>query len=220
MLSSLDCDVQIVARGDELPRFDAWVPMLSLPLAFRTTVATIPAAVPYLHADPQQSAVWQTRLAALPGRKIGLVWAGSPLSPQPKALAMDRRRSMTLQQFAPLAEIAGLCLVSLQKGDAATQARNPPDGMMLHDWTEELWDFADTAELIDALDLVISVDTSVVHLTGALGKPVWVLNRFDQCWRWLSDRTDSPWYPTARLFRQPAPGDWSSVIREVAAALL
>ena len=91
--------------------------------------------------------------------------------------------------------------------------------MMLHDWTEELDDFADTAALIDGLDLVISVDTSVVHLAGALGKPVWVLNRFDQCWRWLSDRTDSPWYPTARLFRQPEPGDWASVMRDVVAAL-
>jgi tetratricopeptide (TPR) repeat protein len=219
LLSSLDCDMQIVARGDDLPRYDAWIPMLSLPLAFRTSLATIPAAVPYLHADPEQSARWRQRLAVLPGRKIGLVWAGSPLSPLPKALAMDRRRSMTLQQFAPLAEFPGLCLISLQKGDAAAQSRNPPDGMVLHDWTDELHDFADTAALVDALDLVISVDTAVVHLAGALGKPVWVLNRFDQCWRWLSDRTDSPWYPTARLFRQPAPGDWSSVICEVAGAL-
>ena len=217
LLSSLDCDVQIVTRGDDLPPFDTWIPMLSLPLAFRTTLATIPAAVPYLHADPQQSARWRNRLAALSGRKVGLVWAGSPLSPQPRALAMDRRRSMTLQQFAPLADVPGLCLISLQKGDAARQ--RPPDGMVLHDWTEELDDFADTAALIDGLELVISVDTSVVHLAGALGKPVWVLNRFDQCWRWLSDRTDSPWYPTARLFRQPAPGDWASVMRDVVAAL-
>ena len=220
LLSSLDCNMQIVARGDELPPFDTWIPMLSLPLAFRTTLATIPATVAYLNADPEQSERWRKRLAALPGPKIGLVRAGSPLSPQPKALAMDRRRSMTLQQFAPLAELPGLCLISLQKGDAAAQTRNPPDGMTLHDWTDELQDFADTAALVDALDLVISVDTSVVHLAGALGKPVWVLNRFDQCWRWLSDRTDSPWYPTARLFRQPSPGDWASVIREVAEALI
>ncbi|MGA3001265.1 MAG: tetratricopeptide repeat protein [Acetobacteraceae bacterium] len=219
ILSSLDCDVQIVAHGDDLPPFDAWVPMLSLPLAFRTTIETIPAAVPYLHANPEQSAHWRKRLATLSGRKVGLVWAGSPLSPQPPAQAMDRRRSMTLQQFAPLAEIPGLCLISLQKGDAASQTRMPPDGMVLHDWTDELQDYADTAALIAALDLVISVDTSVVHLAGALGKPVWVLNRFDQCWRWLQDRTDSPWYPTAWLFRQPKPGDWASVIRDVTEAL-
>ncbi len=90
-----------------------------------------------------------------------------------------------------------------------------PPGMTVHDWTDELDDFADTAALIEALDLVITVDTSVAHLAGALGKPVWILNRFDACWRWLTDRTDSPWYPTARLFRQPAPGDWSSVLIEV-----
>jgi tetratricopeptide (TPR) repeat protein len=219
LLSSLDCDVQVVARGDDLPPFDAWIPMLSLPLAFRTTVETIPATVPYLHADPQQTARWRKRLETLSGRKVGLAWAGSPFSPQPAAMAMDRRRSLTLQQFAPLAAVPGLSLISLQKGGAAAQARTPPDGMMLHDWTEELQDFADTAALINALDLVISVDTSVVHLAGALGKPVWVLNRFDQCWRWLTDRTDSPWYPTARLFRQPEAGDWASVIGDVVAAL-
>ncbi len=219
LLASLDCDMQIVARGDDLPPFDAWIPMLSLPRAFNTTLATIPAAVPYLRADPEQASRWRDRLAALPGRKVGLVWAGSPLSPQPRALAMDRRRSMTLQQFAPLAEIPGLCLISLQKGEGAPQASTPPDGMVLHDWTNELRDFADTAALVEALDLVISVDTSVVHLAGALARPVWVLNRFDQCWRWLSGRTDSPWYPTARLFRQPEPGDWGSVIGEVAEAL-
>jgi hypothetical protein len=91
--------------------------------------------------------------------------------------------------------------------------------MVLHDWTDELEDFADTAALVAALDLVIGVDTSVVHLAGGLGKPVWVLNRFDACWRWLRDRADSPWYPSARLFRQPAPGDWASVIETVASAL-
>jgi tetratricopeptide (TPR) repeat protein len=219
LFASLDCAVQIVTRGDDLPQFDSWIPMLSLPLAFRTTLETIPGTVPYLRADPQQSARWRERLAAQPGLKVGLVWAGSPFSPQPAAMAMDRRRSMTLQHFAPLAAIPGLCLISLQKGDAAAQTRLPPDGMTLHDWTGELEDFADTAALVEALDLVISVDTSVVHLAGALGKPVWVLNRLDQCWRWLTGRTDSPWYPTARLFRQPAAGDWSSVINEVAAAL-
>jgi tetratricopeptide (TPR) repeat protein len=219
LLSGLEGVAQVVARGDPLPPFDAWIPMMSLPLAFHTTLATIPAAIPYLRAGPEQSAGWRDRLAGMSGRKVGLVWAGSPLSPQPRAQAMDRRRSMTLRQFAPLADIGGLCLVSLQKGDATAQTRTSPEGMVLHDWTEELEDYADTAALVEALDLVISVDTSVAHLAGALGKPVWVLNRFDQCWRWLRDRTDSPWYPTARLFRQRAPGDWSGVIRDVAEAL-
>ncbi|HTR78984.1 MAG TPA: glycosyltransferase family 9 protein, partial [Gemmatimonadaceae bacterium] len=105
------------------------------------------------------------------------------------------------------------------KGEPAAQASTPPAGLVLHDWTSELSDFADTAALVEALDLVISVDTSVVHVAGALGKPVWVLNRFDQCWRWLRDRADSPWYPTARLFQQQRPGDWSGVIERVAEAL-
>jgi tetratricopeptide (TPR) repeat protein len=209
----------IVAAGDPLPRFDAWIPMMSLPLAFRTTVATIPADVPYLRADPERAAAWRSRIAGLPGRKIGLVWAGAARRDNPLALAADRRRSVTLQHFASLATIPELSVISLQKGDGAEQARTPPPGLVVHDWTEELDDFAGTAALVEALDLVISVDTSVAHLAGALGKPVWILNRYDQCWRWLRDRTDSPWYPTARLFRQQTPGDWSTVIEQITRAL-
>jgi tetratricopeptide (TPR) repeat protein len=211
---------RIIVSGEESrPRYDAWTPMMSLPLAFRTTLATIPADVPYLHANPERSAIWRDRLAALPGRKIGLVWAGSAWSENPEAHVVDQRRSMALLCFAPLSEIPDTSLISLQKGEPARQARTPPAGMVLHDWTDELNDFVDTAALVEALDLVISVDTSVVHLAGALGKPVWVLNRFDQCWRWLRGRADSPWYPTARLFRQQAQGDWPGVIRDVAEAL-
>lgn len=217
LLSGLTGVARIIASGDSLPRFDAWIPMMSLPLAFGTTLATIPASVPYLYADPERSATWKQRLAALPGRKVGLVWSGSSRPEVPNAFATDRRRSITLQHYAPLAAIRDVCLISLQKD--AVGAVTPPEGMVLHDWTGELDDFADTAALVDALDLVVSVDTSVVHLAGALGKRVWVLNRYDQCWRWLLNRTDSPWYPTARLFRQHAPGDWSGVIRDVAEAL-
>ena len=214
LFSRLNGVAGIVVSGEPLPAFDAWVPMMNLPLAFRTTVETIPAAVPYLFADAEQSAGWHRRLAALPGLKVGIVWAGAPRPDDPNALAIDRRRSIDPLQFAPLAAIPALSLISLQKGNVQA-----PAGLALHDWTDELHDFADTAALIDALDLVISVDTSVAHLAGALGKPVWVLNRYDQCWRWLRDRTDSPWYPTARLFRQPSAGDWASVIRDVADAL-
>ena len=123
---------------------------------------------------------------------------------------MDRRRSLRLSQFAPLAEVPGVVFVSLQKGEPAAQAKTPPPGMRLIDWTTELKDFADTAALAECLDLVISVDTAVAHLAGALGKPVWVLNRFDTCWRWLVGREDSPWYPTMRLFRQPRFLDWGA----------
>ncbi len=217
LLSGLRPPVKTIVSGDKLPHFDAWVPMMSLPRIFGTTVSSIPAAVPYLRADPDRTAAWRRRLVNFPGKKIGLVWAGASRLEDIHARAIDCRRSMTPRHFEPLASIPDLCFISLQKGGAATHMHG--EKLELHDWTEELDDFADTADLIEALDLVISVDTSVVHLAGALGKPVWVLNRYDQCWRWLTDRSDSPWYPTARLFRQETPGDWSTVIRDVAAAL-
>ncbi len=123
-----------------------------------------------------------------------------------------RRRSITLADYAPLLATTGASFVSLRKGDLAAQPAAPPTGLSIHDWTDELTDFADTAALVEGLDLVITVDTAVAHLAGALGKKVWILNRYDACWRWLVGRTDSPWYPTARLFRQPRQGDWDSAI--------
>ena len=210
---------RVIAQGEAPPAFDVHCPLLSLPLALGTTLETIPASIPYLSADADQERAWRIRLAALPGLRVGLVWSGNPRPADPAANAVDRRRSMSLARMAPLGTAAGVSFVSLQKGHRAEQAKAPPAGMALHDWTSELWDFADTAALIAALDLVISVDTSVVHLAGALGKPVWVLNRYDACWRWLYGRTDSPWYPTARLFRQSSYGDWDGVIAQVVAAL-
>jgi tetratricopeptide (TPR) repeat protein len=210
---------RVVPHNEALPAFDVHCPLLSLPLALGTTLETIPCALPYLRADPDQERAWRIRLGALPGLYVGLVWAGNPRANDPAANAIDRRRSMPLERLAPLGRVPGINLISLQKGPGAVAAKAPPPRMVLHDWTDELWDFADTAALIAALDLVISVDTSVVHLAGALGRPVWVLNRYDACWRWLHGRTDSPWYPTARLFRQHAYGDWDNVITEVTAAL-
>lgn len=207
------------AEGEELPPFDCHCPLMSLPLAFGTTLDTIPAQMPYLAPDGDLARTWRDRVAVLPGLKVGLVWSGSPRPLQPGAAAIDRRRSMALSQFARLSAVAGVSLVSVQKGEAAAQALTPTPGLALHDWTDSLHDFADTAALIQALDLVISVDTSVVHLAGALAKPVWLLNRFDTCWRWLLGRDDSPWYPTLRQFRQPRPGDWDSVMAEVTRAL-
>jgi ADP-heptose:LPS heptosyltransferase len=192
---------------------------MSLPLAFGTRLATIPAHTPYLWANPFQVDAWRERLANFDGVKVGLVWAGSPWVDDPAANLVDRRRSMRLQQMAEFGAVNNVTLVSLQKGEAARQAQHSPDGMSLVEWTDELRDFADTAGLVAALDLVITVDTSVAHLAGALGKPVWVLNRHDRCWRWLRDREDTPWYPTMRLFTQPSPGDWVSVIRRVAGEL-
>jgi tetratricopeptide (TPR) repeat protein len=206
---------RIVAQGEPLPSFEAHCPLLSLPRACRTTLETIPHDVPYLAAAPAAVASWRARLADRVGPlnklRVGLAWAGRPTQ------GADRRRSIALELLAPLGGVPNVALVSLQTGTAATQAI--PAGMALHDWTATLHDFADTAALIEALDLVIAVDSAVAHLAGALGKPVWLLNRFDTCWRWLQQRTDSPWYPSLRQFRQRAPGDWAPVIAEVAAAL-
>ncbi|MBO0736770.1 MAG: tetratricopeptide repeat protein [Alphaproteobacteria bacterium] len=212
LLSRLPGVMKIGARGESLPPFDLHCPLMSLPLAFRTTLDTIPAATPYLSADPSLAANWRERLVGLDGPRIGLVWAGQARSNFPAAAAVDRRRSIALKALAPLAEVSGVSFVSLQKDGPAAQAANPPPGMVLHDFTGKLHDFEDTAALIVNLDLVISVDTSVAHLAGALGKPVWLLNRFDTCWRWLLNRDDSPWYPTLRQFRQPRPGDWNSAV--------
>ena len=219
LMASLPRAPTLLAQGNPLPDFDLHCPLLSLPLACGTTVETIPPRVPYLAVPPALSGPWHERLAALPGLRVGICWAGDPRHHLPGANAVDRRRSTALAAWAPLAAIRGISLVSLQKGPAAEQIAQPPDGMVLHDWTMDLDDFADTAAVIAALDLVITVDTATAHLAGALAKPVWILNRYDQCWRWLTGRTTSPWYPTATLFRQPAPGDWPPVFAAVADAL-
>jgi len=212
LLRGLEGVDRVVGRGEPLPPFDLHCPMLSLPLALGTTIATIPAAASYLRADETQVAAWRARLAAMTGQgpRIGLVWAGKSYSYLPPMAAVDRRRSLAPERLAPLLGLPGLRFFSLQSGGQA-----PPVGFPLTDVMTEMTDFADTAALIANLDLVVSVDTSVAHLAAALGKPVWVLNRFDSCWRWFADRRDSPWYPTLRLYRQPRPGDWDAVIAAV-----
>ena len=205
---------EVLVSGAATPTADFNCSLMSLPRAFATTVATIPGEVPYLEADAAQAEVWRHRLENFKDLRIGLVWAGGTATKR-----IDRRRSIALEHFAPLGDVPGVSFVSLQKGPPALQVRSPPPAFRIHDWTNELRDFADTAALIEALDLVIGVDTAVVHLAGALGKPVWLLNRFDSCWRWLLDRDDSPWYPTARLFRQDEPRAWDSTIARVHAAL-
>jgi hypothetical protein len=219
LLTTIGRDTHIIGEHAMPAAFDYHCSMMGLPLAFRTTVTTIPNQVPYLTADPVAVAFWRKRLAGTDGMRVGLCWAGDPRHYHPAAHAIDLRRSISLARYAPLATMRGVTFVSLQKGEAAAQVATPPVGLALHDWTNELIDFADTAALVAALDLVITVDTSVAHLAGALGKPVWILDRYDACWRWLVDRDDSPWYPTARLWRQPKPGDWESVIADVVVAL-
>jgi hypothetical protein len=213
LLSGLKGIERIIAMGDPLPDFDLHCPLMSLPLAFGTTLSTIPSATPYLHTQPDAVPSWQARLSGLHGLRVGLAWAGNPIYPS------DSRRSLPLDDLAPLGKMPGISFVSLQKGPAARQLASLPPDMIVHDWTDELHHFADTAALVQALDLVIGVDTAVIHLAGALGKPVWLLNRFDTCWRWMLGRDDSPWYPTLRQFRQPTPGDWATVAANVRTAL-
>ena len=219
LAGSLSSHPRVLAVGDAVPPHDVAVPLMHLPWAFGSTLASIPAGLPYLHAEPCAVAAWRTRLDALPGRKVGLVWSGDPRPDNDMAFRVDRRRSVGLAALAPLASVPGVTFISLQKGAPAAQAATPPPGMVLHDWTGELNDFADTAALMAALDLVISADTAPLHLAGALGRPVWLLDRYDSCWRWLRERDDSPWYPTLRRFRQAAPGEWAGVVEQVALAL-
>ncbi len=215
-LSNID---RIISDDEPLPEHDLHCPMMSLPLVFGTTIETIPAEVPYLGADATGAADWRIKLSALSGCRVGLVWTPGSRIGDSELVSIEQRRSVPLQTLAGLASVNGCDFVSLQVGPSSTQATSPPPGMVVHDFSSQLKDFADTAALVANLDLVISVDTAVAHLAGAMGKPIWLLNRFDTEWRWMLDRDNSPWYPTMRIFRQPKPGDWTSVIQRVTDAL-
>jgi tetratricopeptide (TPR) repeat protein len=208
LLLRLEGVTSVVGRGDALPAYDVHCPVGSLPLALRTELAAIPANVPYLAATDERIAKWRERMESLPSPRIALAWSGSADH------ANDRNRSIAFERLGPL--LAGdASFISIQlelrAGDADALARLP---RVTH-IGDALADFDDTAAVLALADLVISVDTSVVHLAGAMARPVWVLLPFQPDWRWLLDREDSPWYPTARLFRQPKPGDWESVIARV-----
>jgi tetratricopeptide (TPR) repeat protein len=220
LAASLPGKPQIVCAGDPPPDFDLQCPLLSLPLAFRTRLDTIPCDIPYLSAPAEKATAWRERLGAQTKPRIGLVWAGNPRKDQPHINRLDHERSLALDQIAPLLDVDACSFYSLQKGDDAQgQLREGPWCDRVVDFTDDLHDFSDTAALIENLDLVISVDTSVLHLAGALGKSVWLMNRYNTCWRWLRDGDDTPWYPGMRLFRQNAARDWRPVIGRIAAAL-
>lgn len=195
-----------------------WTPPLSLPFLFETRLENIPADLPYLAADPERIAHYSRVMGDAEGqRRIGLAWRGSP------QFENDADRSLpSLATLAPLGELPGIRLFSLQKGAGEDEAAAPPPGLPLVDLAPQIDDFADTAAIIAGLDLVISVDTAVAHLAGALGKPCWLLlPDYKTDWRWLTGRDDSPWYPgVMRLFRQPSPGDWPAVIESVKKALI
>lgn len=195
--------------------WDFWTPLMSLPYLCQTRVDNVPATLPYLRAEPALIAEWRLRLPVA-GLRVGLVWKGST------GFENDAERSLPgLATLLPLAEVAGVSFVGLQKGAGEDDAAHPPAGLRLTSLGPLLRDFADTAAIVDQLDLVITVDTAVGHLAGALGKPCWLLlPDYLTDWRWLTERTDSPWYPgVMRLFRQPPGGGWTTVVAEVAEAL-
>jgi tetratricopeptide (TPR) repeat protein len=209
LLAELPGVAQIVTSGQEPPPFDIHCPLMSLPRAFGTTLGTIPKTVPYLSVPKPYLKKWRQRLQDAPRPRIGISWAGRP------TFKRDGDRSIGLPRMLPLLSQSGLYVFSLQKylreGDADVLRDNPHIVQL----GGSIEDFADTAAIMSLLDLVISSDTSTVHLAGALGVPVWILLHFVPDWRWLLDRNDSPWYPTARLFRQPRRDDWDSVVNDV-----
>jgi hypothetical protein len=217
ILSCLSPAVRIIARGEPAPDFDTHAPLLSVPRILRTSLRTIPASVPYIHPDAQLVERWRHQLARLPGLKVGIAWQGNPHHPD------DRRRSIPLKHFAPLAAVKNVTLVSLQQVAGLDQIPAAAENVPLVDLVSRLdlrrGPFTDVSAMMKSLDLVVTNDTSIAHLAGALGVPVWVALSHVPDWRWLVDRDDSPWYPTMRLFRQRQPGDWADVFGRIAGAL-
>jgi Flp pilus assembly protein TadD len=204
---------EVVARDEPLPEFDLHAPLLSLPRIFGTRLDSIPSRVPYLAVESELVARWRQELEPISGLRIGVSWAGNPKQPN------DGNRSVPLARLAPLAELPGVHLISLQVGPGRDQIPQVANQWPLTDLGDRLDDFTTTAAVMKNLDLVIAVDSAVAHLAGALGVPVWVALSFAPDWRWFPESEESPWYPTARLFRQTSPRDWSSVFRQVADAL-
>jgi predicted O-linked N-acetylglucosamine transferase (SPINDLY family) len=208
---------RLIAWGSPLPAFDVYTPLLSLPRLFQTTLATVPAEVPYLRADASLVKPWRERLKSLDGFRIGIAWQGS------HKYRGDQRRSMPLERFAPLAGVPGVHLISLQKGPGTEQLEQLADRFPVTDVGSQLDEatgaFMDTAAVMKNLDLVVTSDTSIAHLAGALGVPVWLALSAVPDWRWLLDRDDSPWYPSMRLFRQTRLGDWGGVFERLSTVL-
>lgn len=201
---------RVITADAEPPASDFGCWLMSLPALFNTSLACVPAVIPYLRPDPVLVAPWRGWWSGERGMRVGVALAGGARVDNAHALAIDLRRSVPLALLAPLLAVENAVFVALSPGRNSGGMRDPTAG---------IGDFADTVALLETLDLVISVDTAVAHLAGALGRPVWLLNRFDTCWRWLDRGYDSPCYPTLRQFRQGRPGDWDSVIARVAAAL-
>jgi tetratricopeptide (TPR) repeat protein len=220
LMSSLPGNIRVVAKGDSAPAADYQCPLLSLPLVLGTDLSSIPASVPYLAAEPERVQRWRARMQAVPGVRVGIAWQGNLAVEQ---LMWARGRSMPLAELAPLAQVPGVSLISLQKGEGAQQIREVDFGSRIIDLGSEIDQgadaFLDTAAVMESLDLIVSTDTSIAHLAGALARPAWIALSSAPEWRWLLERSDSPWYPTFRLFRQRRRGNWRSVATAMAEAL-
>jgi tetratricopeptide (TPR) repeat protein len=221
LLRGLKGVAQLIPQGEPLPPFDCQCSLMSLPFACATTLASIPAGTPYLRADDERLRQWRDRCGPRSRPRVGLVWSGGRESRMHRSayLPDKLRRNIPLSKLNVLAnpdiEFFSLQIGQSAESELAQMIAADWGGPDLIDLTQQIQDFEDTAALIAQLDLVISVDTSTAHLAGALGKPVWILIRFDACWRWMLDRIDCPWYPTARLYRQERPGEWDAVIARV-----
>ena len=219
LMKTLEGVSQIVSKDDPLPDFDYYCPLMSLPLAFKTNAQTFPVSDKYLSANPDKVAYWKLKLGPRHRPRVGLVWAGGYRQEESSLGTFNHWRNLPFILLAGFNEL-DMDFFSLQKGEAAESdmALNGYvgwSGPKIIDYTSELFDFEDTAALIENLDLVISVDTAVAHLAAALGKPVWVLNRQVGCWRWLQNRTDSPWYSTVTLYNQATMGEWNEVMQQI-----
>ncbi len=215
--------IQIIGPYEVPIHFDYHCPLLSLPLAFNTTLSNIPADIPYLKGSEGKARLWSEKLGEKIKPRVGLVWSGE-FKPEPHLWRVNKWRNIPLSRLAALKH-PDIEFYSIQKGQPAESELGDLigrhwDGPNIIDFTGQLNNFSDTAALIDNLDLVISVETSTAHLAGAMGKPVWILNPFNTDWRWLLDRTDSPWYPTVKLYRQEKAGDWDGVVQRVKSDLL
>lgn len=212
LLAGLPGVSRLIAAGDNLPAFDLHCPLMSLPGLFGTRMDSIPAPIPYLGAGSDGLARWKERLESARGLKVGLVWAGRP------TYRRDRARSMPFAALGPLWDIEGVSWYSLQVGERQSDLSSDPAGR-IEDLSPYLSDFSETAAALSEMDLVVTVDTAIAHLAGALGRPCWVMLPFFTDWRWLMGRTDSPWYPSLRLFRQSERGDWGNVVASITDAL-
>jgi len=210
----------VINIGEKLPELDYAVPMMTLAGILTPNIEAIPVNDREFYLNYRDVDAWAERFKQLPkGLKVGVCWAGLSRRTNPAAAAVDAIRSTDLKALAPLAKVPGIVWVSLQHGTPGEEVKTPPAGMSIADWTEDMYDFYETCCAIENCDLVISVDTAVVHAAASLGKPTWLLSRWDGCWRWFGPREDSPWYPSLRQFTQPAPHDWDGMLQKVAIEL-